>query len=390
MTISAHRPAAPSIVTEPTFSSRIWNFSAGPAAMPLAVLEALREDLLNVAGSGVGIMEQSHRGPVYERIHHDAIDAFRRVAGVGDAHEILFLAGGATLQFAMIPMSFLPHDGVADYLDTGVWAAKAIDEAEAVGRVHIAFSGQSTDPTRHYTHLPKTDELDRSPDAAYLHYCANNTVFATQFPDLVSTPPVAADDATPLICDLSSEILSRPVDWERHALAYACCQKNLGPAGVTIVVIRRDFMERARTGLPSMLDYRAHAHAGSRLNTPPTFGVAAVGHMVRWLESEGGVAEMERRSIRKAETVYAAIDRSNGFYRGLAETTCRSRMNASFRLPTPELEDRFVDEAEAAGLSGLRGHRTAGGIRVSMYNAIPQTACDAVAVFMDDFARRNG
>jgi len=380
MTISAHRP---DLVSANQPHDRIWNFSAGPAAMPLPVLELIREDLLNVDGSGIGILEHSHRGPVYERIHHETIDAFRRVAGVDDDHEVLFLAGGATLQFAMIPMSFLPVDGVADYLDTGVWARKAIDEAEAVGRVHIAYSGQSTDPTHHYTHLPTSDEINRSTNAAYLHYCANNTVFATQF-----TAPPESD--APLICDISSEIMSRPFDWKRHALAYACCQKNLGPAGVTIVVIHREFMERAHTGLPSMLDYRAHSHAGSRLNTPPTFGIAVVGHMMRWIESEGGVEEMQRRSVRKAETVYAAIDRSGGFYRGLAEVQSRSLMNASFRLPTPELDERFADEAEAAGLGGLRGHRSAGGIRVSMYNSVPQAACDAAVQFMDEFARRNG
>jgi len=380
MTISTRRSDFLPAMAE---HGRIWNFSAGPSAVPESVLHALREDLLNVDGSGIGILEHSHRGPVYERIHHETLDAFRRVAAVGDDHEVLFLAGGATLQFAMIPMSFLPADGVADYLDTGVWAAKAIDEANAVGRVNVAYSGRAAGTAAHYTRLPDASEIDHSPNAAYLHYCANNTVFATQFRE----PPTT--DA-PLICDISSEILSRPFDWNRHALAYACCQKNLGPAGVTIVVIQRQFMERARTGLPSMLDYREHCAAGSRLNTPPTFGIAMVGHMLGWVEAEGGFEEMERRSLRKAKAVYAAIDRSGGFYRGLAETSCRSLMNASFRLPTPELDERFADEAEAAGMGGLRGHRSAGGIRVSMYNAIPQAACDAVVQFMDDFARRNG
>lgn len=362
---------------------RIYNFSAGPAALPEAVLHQAREDLWSVFGTGIGVLEHSHRGAVIDRVLHEAIEDCRTLAGVGDDHEILFLPAGATLQFAMIPMNFLPADGVADYLDTGVWAHKSVVEAKRFGTINVAFDGSRTN----YDHLPAPRELTLTDGAAYLAYCANNTVFATQF----TAPPATA---SPLVCDASSDIFSRPWDIAGHALVYASAQKNLGPAGITLSIVRRDFLDAARPAqaerLPGMLDYRCHARAGSRLNTPPTFGMYMIGRVLRWIIDEGGVEEMARRAEARSRLLYEAIDSSGGFYRGLARADSRSTMNVSFRTPSPELDDRFVAEAAAEGLDGLRGHREAGGLRASIYNPCPIAACEALASFMREFARRAG
>lgn len=362
-----------------TATDRILNFSAGPAVLPEEVLRRAQEDLWNVAGSGIGVMEHSHRGKVFDAIIREAEADCRRLGGIGDDHAVLFLQGGASLQFAMLPMNFLPAGRVADYPDTGAWTAKAISEAKRVGTVNVAFDGKATS----YDHVPSDDEITRTPDAAYLHYCSNNTIFGTRY----EHPP--ATDA-PLVCDMSSEMYARPVDFARHAMIYAGAQKNLGPSGVVLVVIRRDFLDRAADGLPDMLSYRKQVEKGSMLNTPPTWGIYMMGRVFRWIIDGGGLEAMAKRNEEKARIVYDAIDGSGGFYGAVARKDCRSRMNVCFRTPSPDLDASFVSEALAAGMSGLKGHRSVGGLRASIYNAFPVEGCRTLASFMADFAARNG
>ena len=360
-------------------TDRILNFSAGPAVMPEPVLERIREDAWNIDGSGIGILEHSHRGPVVDRVFEETEERVRRLAGIGDDHAVLFLQGGATMQFGMVPMNFLPADAVADYPDTGTWTTKAIKEAKMFGGVNVAFEGSETQ----YDHCPAADELSLSPDAAYLHYCSNNTIFGTRYPE----PPATS---APLVCDASSEMFSRPWPFADHALVYAGAQKNLGPSGVALVIIRREFMETACRDSISMLDYRKHAKNDSRLNTPPVFGVYCVGLVLEWILESGGLSAIEERNQRKADRIYDVIDSSDGFYRGHARANCRSTMNVTFRLPTEELEAEFLKASAAAEMSGLKGHRSVGGIRASIYNAFPPAGCDTLASFMQDFARLKG
>ncbi|MFO0875314.1 MAG: 3-phosphoserine/phosphohydroxythreonine transaminase [Phycisphaerales bacterium] len=372
-------------------STRAFNFSAGPATLPEEVLREAQQDIWDIAGSGVGILEHSHRGPLFDRLLHEAVTDCRAVGGVPDTHEVLFIPGGATLQFGMIPMNFLHPGGVADYLDTGVWAHKATVEAqryaETIGaKVNVAFDGR---PTR-YDHVPADDEIRPSDNATYFHYCSNNTVFATQF----ARPPFGVDSPrwakTGLVCDASSDIFARPWDVAHHAMIYASGQKNLGPSGMVLVVIRRDFMAHARRGNVSMLDYRTYHEGESRPNTPNSWGIYLMGRVFKWIIRQGGVAALAKRNAEKARILYDAIDSSGGFYTGLARLASRSTMNVSFRLPTPELDDRFAIEAAKEGLDGLKGHRDAGGIRASIYNPMPREGCEALAGFMREFSRRNG
>ena len=373
-----------STVRPSTSNQRPHNFSAGPAALPEEVLREAQEELWSLFGTGVGILEHSHRGPAFDRLLLETQAEFRKAGSIPSSHEILFVPGGATLQFAMVPMNLLPSGGVADYLDTGVWAHKAIHEAGIVAagvgaRVHVAFDGRPCV----YDHVPSDAEIATSRGAAYLHYCSNNTVFGTQF----AKPP--RTDA-PLVCDASSDILSKPFDFGRHALVYASGQKNLGPSGMCVVVADRALIAAGRTGLPSMLDYRVYEKGESRPNTPNTWGIFLMGRVVRWILRNGGVEGMARRNAEKARVLYAAIDRSGGFYTGLAKVESRSTMNVSFRLPTPALDDRFADEAARHGLDGLKGHRDAGGVRASIYNPMSLEGCTALAQFMDEFRRVNG
>jgi phosphoserine aminotransferase len=360
---------------------RIHNFSAGPAVLPEEVIRQAQHDLWSIAGSGIGIMEHSHRGKIFDRVIEEAEADCRRVGSIPDDCEVLFLQGGATLQFAMIPMSFLPAAKTADYPDTGVWTTKAIEEARLIGDVNVAFDGSATK----YDHTPRDEELALTPRdrAAYVHYCSNNTIYGTRYP---APPTVEA----PLICDASSEMFSRPIDVARHAMIYAGAQKNLGPSGVTLVIIRRDFVESAKRGLPSMLDYRKQAAKGSRLNTPPTFGVYVMGQVFKWILRRGGLAAIEQDNEAKAALVYDAIDGSGGFYRGVARADSRSTMNVTFRTPSDELDKKLIEEALAADMSGLKGHRDAGGLRASIYNAFPIDGCRMLAEFMGAFAKRNG
>ena len=363
---------------------RIWNFSAGPAAMPEEVLRELGGDLLDLEGTGIGILEHSHRQPPFDRVLAGALDCCRRLGGIPDTHEILFVPGGATLQFALIPLNLLPDDGIADYPDTDIWAAKAILEArDAVptARIVVPFEGKRCA----YDHVPTDAECHASDGAVYLHYCSNNTVHGTQY----QQPPRCAT-GTVLINDASSEIFSRPVDWSAHGMVYASGQKNLGVAGMSVIIVRRDVLQRSPRKLPSMFSYAAHARAGSRINTPPTFAIHALWRMCQWMLREGGIAEMERRARARSRLVQESIDQSGGFYTPLGQAFCRSMINASFRLPNAQLDERFWKDAARCGMDGLAGHRDAAGIRASMYNSCPLPAVEALVAFMHEFRRTHG
>jgi len=362
--------------------NRVLNFGAGPATLPAEVLEQAREGLLDWQGHGLSVMEMSHRSKEYEAIHGEALAALRRLLAVPEGFAVLLLQGGASLQFAMVPMNLLGAGGSAagaDYLLTGSWSKKALADARRVGSVRVAASTEDEG----FTRLPRPDEIDLDPAAAYAHVTSNNTIVGTQWRDL----PDAG--AVPLAIDASSDILARPVPWERVGVLYAGAQKNLGPAGVTLVVVREDLTARAPEDLPAMLDYRRHAAAGSLYNTPPCWSIYVLGLCCRWVEERGGIAAMERAAEERAAILYDVLD-GGGFYRGTAEPASRSRMNVTFRLPTEELERRLLAEAEAAGMIQLKGHRSVGGLRASLYNAMPREGAEALAALLRDFERRNG
>ncbi len=356
---------------------RVHNFGAGPAALPLPVLEEVQRELLDFRGTGMSILESSHRGAAYGEVQRGTVGALRELLGGGADHEVLFMSGGARTQFAAVPWNLLPAGGSADYLVTGRWAEMAAAEADKRGTGRIAWSSAATSHDR----VPGPADFEVDPEAAYLHYTSNNTIFGTQYP----APP--ASGAIPLVCDMSSDILSRPLDLSRFALIYAGAQKNLGPAGVTVVVIRRDLLERSPAEIPDTLSYRLVADKDSLLNTPPVFAIYVVGLVARHLLARGGVPAAAARNEEKAGLLYRVIDESEGFYRGHARPDSRSRMNVSFRLPSEELERRFLEEAGRAGMTGLKGHRSVGGIRASIYNAVELASVQALAELMTDFRR---
>jgi phosphoserine aminotransferase len=358
----------------------VYNFNAGPAMLPPSVLEQVQAELRDYHGSGMSIMEMSHRAKEYEAVNAQAEAAFKRLLGLGDAYRVLFLQGGASTQFAMVPLNFLPTGAVADFLLTGAWAEKAHEEAAALGQARVAASTR----TDGYRRVPRSDEIALSPEPAYVHLTSNETIHGIQWPTF---PAVGS---RPLVADMSSDILSRPIDAGRFSLIYAGAQKNLGPAGVTAVLLRESWLDRANKNVPTMLRYATHVKNNSLYNTPPTFGVYVLGLVLRWIEGLGGLTAMAERNTRKAQMVYEAIDGSGGFYRGHAERESRSQMNVTFRLPSEALEKQFVAESQAAGMIGLAGHRSVGGIRASLYNAVGLEACRALASFMNDFAGRNG
>jgi phosphoserine aminotransferase len=362
-----------------TTTTRIFNFSAGPAVLPLPALEEAQRDLLGLPGVGMSVLEISHRSKTFEDIIARAEADLRSIGGVSDAYAVLFLQGGASLQFSMVPMNLLTPGGVADYIVTGSWAQKAAAEAKKHGAVAVAASTES----ENFRRIPRQDELRLTPGAAYVHMTSNNTIFGTQWK---SAPEVG--DA-PLVSDASSDIFSKPIDVARHALIYAGAQKNLGPSGVTVVIIRKDLLARSASSLPTMLNYRIHAENQSLYNTPPTFGVYLLGLVLKWLKGLGGLDAIARINERKAGKLYAEIDRT-GFYRGTAEPASRSAMNITFRLGSEDLEKRFVKEATQAGFDGLQGHRSAGGMRASLYNAFPEAGVDALVAFMQEFERTRG
>ncbi len=360
-------------------TQRIYNFSSGPAVLPLPVLERVQRDLVALPGVGMSVMEISHRSSTFESIIGKAEADIRRLAGIPDEYAVLFLQGGATLQFSMVPLNLLPADGTADYVMTGSWADKAAAEARKVGTVHETGSTKDTN----YNRIPTEAELAFTPGAAYVHLTSNNTIEGTEWHRLPDVGDV------PLVTDASSDIFSRPIDVSRFGVIYAGAQKNLGPSGVTLVIIRWDLLERAPKGLHTMLDYRVHAKNGSLYNTPPAFGVYVLGLVVEWLLDQGGLPAIATVNERKAEKLYAELDRT-GFWRPTAEPASRSLMNVTFRLGDERLEEVFVREATVAGFDGLQGHRSVGGMRASIYNAFPEQGVDDLVAFMREFERRNG
>ena len=360
-------------------SDRIYNFGAGPGVLPEPVLRAAQRDIWNVANSGIGVMEHSHRGKVFDAIIQDAERQCRDLAGIGDDYEVLFVQGGASLQFAMVPMNLLPPGGTADYLVTGVWAEKAVKEAKIFGTVHEAVSSKD----RNFCYIPKAEAIHYSAAPAYAHFTTNNTIYGTQWR---TEPPVPA--GVPLIADASSDIFSRPIDVSRYGLIYAGAQKNLGPSGVTLVIIRKDLVERGPKSLATMLQYRTHAKERSLYNTPPTFAIYVMDEVFKWIRDAGGLAAMAERNEAKAKLIYDFLDGSS-FFRATADADSRSRMNVCFRAPSEELEARFTAEATRAGFEGLKGHRSAGGMRASIYNAMSLEGCQALVGFMKEFERAN-
>ena len=362
-----------------TTTTRIVNFSAGPAVLPVGVLEQAQRDLLSLPGVGMSILEISHRSKPFDEIIEGCEADVRALAGIPPGYHVLFLQGGASLQFSMVPMNLLAPQASADYIVTGAWSQKAVKEAERVGGVTIAASTESDN----FSRVPRQDELTLDPRAAYVHYTTNNTIFGTEFhyvPDV---------GGVPLVADTSSDMFSGPLDVSKFALIYAGAQKNLAPAGLTLVIVRDDMLTRTPPTLPTMLQYGVHVENKSMYNTPPVFAIYIMRLVLAWLLKQGGLAAIETRNARKADTLYAEIDRT-GFYRGHAKKDSRSRMNVTFRLPSEELEQKFAKEATAAGLDGLKGHRSVGGIRASIYNAFPEEGVDALVQFMAEFQRRNG
>ncbi len=358
---------------------RVHNFSAGPAVLPVSVLEEIQRDLVSLPGVGMSILEISHRSAAFEAILAQAEADIRALAAIPSNYKVLFLQGGASLQFSMVPMNLLTSGATADYIDSGSWAEKAIKEAKRVGTVNVA----ATTKTENYSRVPRQDELKLTPGAAYVHMTSNNTIEGTEYKEL----PAVGD--VPLVSDTSSDMFSRPIDISRHALIYSGAQKNMGPAGVTVVIVRDDLLQRSSKSLPTMLNYAVHAENGSMYNTPPAFAVYALGLVMKWLIANGGLTAIAKTNERKAAKLYSEIDRT-GFYRGTADKGCRSLMNVTFRLATEELEKQFIKEATAAGLDGLKGHRSVGGMRASIYNAFPEDGVDALVTFMRDFERTRG
>jgi phosphoserine aminotransferase len=362
-----------------TTVNRVFNFSAGPAVLPLPVLEEAQRDLVSLPGLGMSILEISHRSKTFEGILARTEADLRTLGNIPSTHKVLFLQGGASLQFSMVPMNLLTSGATADYVITGGWAQKALKEAQRVGQVNVAASTEADN----FSRIPRPEECRWTPNAAYVHFTSNNTLFGTQW----KGEPSSGD--APLVCDTSSDMLSRPLDFAKYALVYAGAQKNLGPSGVTLVVIREDMLARSSKSLPTMLNYAVHVENGSMYNTPNTFGIYLMGLVVKWALAEGGLTEVARRNERKAAKLYAEIDRT-GFYRGTAAEDSRSLMNVTFRLANEELEKAFVKDATNAGLDGLKGHRSVGGMRASIYNAFPEAGVDALVEFMREFERTHG
>ncbi len=363
-------------------TARVYNFSPGPAVLPEPVLKQAQEEMLSLPGLGMSVLEISHRSKEFLAIHEQAKSRLRKLLSLPDDYSILFLQGGSRLQFAMIPMNFAAEPQSAAYLVTGTWSEKAAEEAEALlnGRSHTVFDTKATN----YDRLPEPGTCSIPPTAAYAYYCSNETVQGVQFP---IEPDVGS---VPLVCDASSDFLSRPLPMDKYALIYACAQKNAGPAGVTIVIVRNEMLERCPAGLPGYLDFKLQVEHDSMFNTPPTFAIYMVDLVANWLlETVGGLSEIEARNQEKSRMLYDVIDASGGFYQGHAQANARSKMNVTFRLPNDQLHQTFLTQSEAQGLFGLAGHRSVGGMRASIYNAMPVSGVVALRDFMQDFAQRN-
>ncbi len=359
---------------------RVHNFNPGPAGLPLEVLEQVQAELLNYRGTGMSVMEISHRSKEFETILSEAEADLRALYAIPAEYKVLFLQGGASLQFGMIPANLRPAGQSADYLVTGSWSKAALKDAKKTGAARVAFSSEDTG----YNRLPN-GHVDLDPSAAYLYYCANETVHGIEFFN-EPTPPAGV----PLVADISSTFVSRPLEIRKFGLLYAGVQKNAGPAGVTVVIVHQDLLTRTPANLPSMLDLRGLAEARSLYNTPPCFGIYVTGLTFKWLLAHGGLTGIAKRNAHKADLIYGVIDASGGFYRGHALPAARSRMNVTFRLPDEGVEKLFIKEGQAEGLEGLKGHRSVGGIRASLYNAVTPDSTQLLADFMRDFQRRNG
>src|SRR5918997_687221 len=360
-------------------TERIFNFSAGPAVLPVPVLEEAREELLSLPGVGMSVMEISHRSKTFDEIIGGAEQGLRELMNIPENYKVLFLQGGASLQFSMIPINLLPEGQTADYIITGSWGKKALKEAKRVGTTNVVADTADS----RYSRTPEQHELKLSPDAAYVHLTSNETIEGVEWKQLPDVGDV------PLISDASSNILSRVEPVERYALIYAGAQKNMGPSGLTLVIIREDLLARPPEGLHTMLDYRTHVENNSLYNTPNTWGIYIISLVCKWIKDKGGIGGMQRENDEKARLIYDAIDATE-FYRGHADPDSRSPMNVTFRLPSEELEKKFASEATAAGLDGLKGHRSVGGIRASIYNAFPREGVEALVSFMKEFERKNG
>lgn len=357
---------------------RVFNFNPGPATLPLEVLEEAKAELVDFKGIGMSILEASHRGKDYEAVHNEAAANLRKILGIGDNYDVLFLQGGASQQFAVVPMNFLGEGQVADYVNSGAWASKAIKEAKLIGKVNVVADTGKDIPTR----LPAADSLKLTPGAAYLHVTSNETIAGTQWKTFPKT-------GCPLIADMSSDILSRPIDVSQFGLIYAGAQKNLGPAGVTLVIVRKDLVEKGSEKIPAIFRYKTHAAENSLYNTPPCFAIYIVMLVTRWVLKKGGMEGIARINRDKAAKVYQALDASS-FYKATAVKEFRSDMNITFRLPSEALEETFIKEASAQKLKGLKGHRSVGGVRASIYNAFPAEGIDALVAFMKEFEKKNG
>ena len=358
---------------------RIYNFSAGPAVLPLPVLEEAQRDLIALPGVGMSVLEISHRSKPFDAIMQGVDTDMRALGGIPANYKILLLQGGASLQFSMVPMNLLTPGATADYIITGDWGKKALKEAKRVGATHVAASTESGN----FHEIPAQSDLRLTPGAAYVHMTSNNTIHGTEWH---AVPDVGA---APLVCDMSSDMFSRPIDISRYGLIYAGAQKNLGPSGLTVVIVREDLLARSADTLPTMLNYRTHAENGSLYNTPPVFGIYILRLVLKWLLANGGLPAIREVNERKAGVLYSELDRTE-FWRPHAKANCRSRMNITFRLPTEELEHLFVKESTAAGFDGLKGHRSVGGLRASIYNAFPEEGVTALVAFMREFERRHG
>jgi len=356
---------------------RAYNFNAGPSALPISVLEKAQAELIDFRGTGMSVMELSHRSLVYEEVHNQAISSLKKLLAIPDTYEVLFLQGGASLQFSMIPMNFLQVGKKAGYIMTGSWSEKAFSEAKLFGDVYHAASTKEGN----YRRIPNVDDMQYHSGDAYLHLTSNNTIFGTQWKDFPETGDV------PLIADMSSDILSKPIEVSKFALIYAGAQKNLGPSGVTVVIIRKDLLEQANTNIPTMLKYSTHAKNNSLYNTPPTFGIYMLGEVLNWAREIGGLTAIAEQNEKKAKLIYDVIDGCNGFFSGHAEPDSRSLMNITFTLKTKELEKKFLEQAKQEGFIGVNGHRSIGGCRVSAYNAVPYEACKAFSEFMIQFQK---
>lgn len=358
-------------------ADRVFNFSPGPATLPYEVLQTAGKDVVNFQETGIGLIEISHRSKEFMAVAEEAEANLRELMAIPDNYKVLFLQGGASSQFFMIPMNILGEGKKATYLNTGTWAKKAIKEAKLFGEIDVAYTSEETS----FNRVPKDTEYSVGEDSEYLYYVSNNTIFGTQFDKAPETDKM-------LVSDMSSDILSRPIDVSKYGVIFAGAQKNLGPAGVTLVIIREDLLDRTPENMPTMLSYSTHVDKGSMFNTPPCFPIYVVGEVLKWLKKQGGVESIEKINIEKATLLYSKID-SGDYYRGHAEKESRSMMNISFNLPTPELESKFIAEAATLGLNGLKGHRSIGGCRASIYNAFPREGVVKLADFMTKFEDEN-